>query len=153
MKHSQNGKPEKTIFLDWQASRYCSPACDLVYFLFTCTDQKLRSKHYDELLNTYHSSIKEILDKLRCNVMQLFPFTALMRQLKKFGKYGIIISCFILPMLGMKGEDLPETDELISTSEDAGPQHFINAMESFETDMYASRMQGNLDDAFKYGFL
>lgn len=86
--------------------------------------------------------------------MQLFPFTALMRQLKKYGKYGIFICCFILPMLGMKGEDLPDTDELINTMEDAGSQHFMNAMEKgFETDLYASRMRGNLDDAFKYGFL
>lgn len=57
-------------------------------------------------------------------------------------------------MLAMKAEDLPDTDELINTMEDAGSQHFVNAMEKgFEADMYSIRMRGNLEDAFKLGFL
>lgn len=122
--------------------------------MFACTDQKLRAKHYDEFLNVYHQSLKEVLNHLGCDSMKAFPFTALVRQLKKFGKYGILIMSFIVPMLGMKNEDLPDTDELVDTMEGADVDHFVNAMDrGFKADSYALRVRGNLDDAFKLGFI
>lgn len=91
---------------------------------------------------------------MHCNHMQLFPFTALLRQWKKFGKFGIFISCFMLPMLSMKNEDLADTEEIFKALDDSGSNEFANAMEkTFETDLFKQRMRGNLDDAFKYGFL
>lgn len=60
----------------------------------------------------------------------------------------------MLPMLSMKNEDLPDTEEIFKALDDSGSNEFANAMEkTFETDLFKQRMRGNLDDAFKYGFL
>lgn len=148
-----DGTPERIVLLDWQASRYLSPAIDLVYFMFVCTDHKLRSKHFVELLNIYHHSLKELLEKLGCDA-SIFPFTALLRQLKMFGKYGIFVSAFVLPMITMKNEDIPDVNELADNLENSETPSLEQSMaKGFENDAYTKRMSSNILDAFSYGYL
>ena len=47
----QNGTPEHIVLLDWQVARYCSPILDLAYFIFCCTDEEFRRRHYDEMMS------------------------------------------------------------------------------------------------------
>ncbi|KAK9686356.1 Ecdysteroid kinase-like family [Popillia japonica] len=51
---SHPDRPTKVSLLDWQLSRYGSPALDLSYFIFTCTDHALRAKHYDNMIKFYY---------------------------------------------------------------------------------------------------
>lgn len=89
--------------------------------------------------------------------MEQFPMTALFRQLKWFGKYGIFSSSFILPMLSTKNEDLPDMDFLADEMKNSKDEkRDISAMESmFKSGLgsYERRMRGNIVDACNYGFL
>lgn len=65
--------------------------------MFGCTESSLRVKHYDELLNIYHQSLRELLDNMGGDTDSQFPFEALLDQFKRFGKYGIVMGSLIIP--------------------------------------------------------
>lgn len=138
--------------LDWQVSRYCSPILDLVYFFFVCTDTAMRAKHFDELMHIYHKSLKELLDHLGGDTMAQFPFTAFLRQLKTFGKFGIIMSAMLLPMLTTANEELPDMDFMAENMNKIG-EEAMKTMMSQTNDSYTARMRGAIRDSIKYGYI
>jgi hypothetical protein len=147
------------VLIDWQVMRYCSPDIDLVYFFFICTDQQLRQKHFDELLNIYHNSLKELLEQLGGDVMTQFPFTALLRQLKKFGRLGVITASMAVPMLQTKSEDLPDMDFMAEQLKNTDPEHIEAVAKAYMEKMgknstgIEQRTRGILLDAIRYGFM
>jgi Ecdysteroid kinase-like family len=155
--YSKPGLPNDVVLIDWQTSRYGSPVIDLMYFIFICTDQKLRAKHFDELLNIYHRSLKELLDHLGGDTMTQFPFTALLRHLRKFGKYGVLMSSLIVPMLQTKSEDIPDMDFTIESMKSQDPEVIAAMMQQFIQEdavkAIEERLRGVLHDAIKYGYL
>lgn len=59
----QDKKPVDLRLLDWQIARYASPVTDIVYYIFSCTTKPLRDKYYDHMLQTYHTSLSEMLTR------------------------------------------------------------------------------------------
>ncbi|XP_063372876.1 uncharacterized protein LOC134660915 isoform X2 [Cydia amplana] len=49
-----NGRPVDAILIDFQLARCASPVLDISYFMYSCTTQDMREKHYDELLKYYY---------------------------------------------------------------------------------------------------
>ena len=78
-------------------ARYGSPVCDLSHFLFACTDQSLREKHFDYAIRLYYYTLCARLSELGSDPEKLFPFTALQDELKRFsvvGLYSAVIALF-----------------------------------------------------------
>lgn len=99
-------------FIDYQISRYVSPALDLVYFIFASTDKTFRDEHYHELIKIYHNSLSKFLKRLGEDPEILFPFEALEGQLKKFGRFGMPCSLMLLPIITTQSRDLPDFDKM-----------------------------------------
>lgn len=78
--------------LDWQLTRVSSPAVDLTTFLFTSTDKQLRDAHLDEFLQVYYSNLVRIVRATGSDPAILFPEAELHRQLRLFGKYGVMVA-------------------------------------------------------------
>lgn len=57
----QKHVPVDIRFLDWQMSRYASPATDILYYFSCCTIKEFRQKHFAELLKVYHRSLAAAL--------------------------------------------------------------------------------------------
>lgn len=57
------GKPVALRLLDFQISRYASPALDILYYIFCCTQKQLRDRHYDSFLVEYHASLSKHLKR------------------------------------------------------------------------------------------
>ena len=112
----------------------------------------MRAKHYDELLGIYHKSLKDLLENLGGDIMNQFPFTAFLRQLKTFGKFGVCMSIFLLPMLTVKNEDLPDRDEMADSFKDINPEDMIKKMK-VNDEIFKARMSSTIRDAVKYGYL
>ncbi|XP_067004270.1 uncharacterized protein [Anabrus simplex] len=53
-------------FIDFQMSRFVSPALDLQYFLHTSPCEVVRTRCVDQLLQCYHSKLDETLRTLKC---------------------------------------------------------------------------------------
>jgi thiamine kinase-like enzyme len=155
--YTKRGAPDHIVLIDWQIARYCSPVVDLVYFLFICTDEQMRKKHYDELLNIYHRSLKDLLDHLGGDTQTQFPLTTFLRHLKRFGKFGVIMSTFIMPMLQTKSEDLPDMDFMAEQMKNEDPAVMEEMMKQFTqssgADAFTERMRGVLNDAIRYGYM
>lgn len=114
----------------------------------------MRKTHYDELLRVYHGSLKDLLDQLGGDTQSQFPFTALLRQLKKYGKFGAIMAIFLIPMLTTKNEDLPDMDSIA--------EEFQNDPETMKSSMaemmkpnasYVDRMKPVLVDLMRFGYI
>lgn len=156
--YDRRGKPEEIVFIDWQISRYCSPVVDLVYFIFICTDKQMRDKHFDELINIYHRSLKELLDHLGGDTATQFPFTALLRHLKKFGKLGILAACFAVPMLQTKNEEMLDMDIVAEKMQKMDPKEIEEMTKLFmemnkdSIEQVNKRIRDVLLDGIRYGY-
>ncbi|CAG2064627.1 unnamed protein product, partial [Timema podura] len=53
--------------LDFQITRYDSPAKDLLFFLFTSLSEGLREEHFDRLIRYYHENLVGYLTLLGCD--------------------------------------------------------------------------------------
>lgn len=155
--YNKRGVPDGITLIDWQISRYCSPILDFVYFTFICTDRELRAKHFDEMISIYHRSLKELLDHMGGDVASQFPFTSLLRQLKKFGKFGVITAIFILPTIQSKKEDLPDMDFIAEKMKNGemDPVFQEEMMKKFQEQLNTTnpRIRDVMVDAIKYGYL
>lgn len=45
------------ILLDFQLARCCSPVLDLMFFIYSCTDKRLRDQHYEDILKNYYDEL------------------------------------------------------------------------------------------------
>ncbi|KXJ77779.1 hypothetical protein RP20_CCG006581 [Aedes albopictus] len=149
----KRGVPTKIVLLDWQICRYVSPALDLLYFIFGCTDEAFRRQHYDEMLRIYYNSLKQLLEKLGGDASRQFPFTALLRQLKACGKFGILMAMFIVPMICIENQDLPDMNEAAEKYKESQEfdTSFITSAKS--EDKYKTRMAAVIRDVIRYGYL
>jgi hypothetical protein len=108
----ENGTPVKVALIDWQVSRYSSPALDILHYIFTSTDREFRKQHYDTLLQIYYKSFREQIERFNLDPVNLFPFTSLLRQVKQYGKYGFLMALFIVPILCSENAALPDFNKI-----------------------------------------
>lgn len=108
--------PTGIRFIDWQITQYCSPAMDLVYFLFSSTEHALRRQHYDQLLDEYYASCSTTIQRLGSDANRLFRFEDLCAQMKRFARYGFIMALIVIPFIVVKATDIPDLSEFIETA-------------------------------------
>ncbi|XP_043468130.1 uncharacterized protein LOC122502248 [Leptopilina heterotoma] len=107
-KYNEKSEPVDVRLLDFQLNRFVSPAMDIHYTFYTCLTQEMRDNYYDELLHHYHDSLSQQLKELDCDVEKLFPFEALMEQLKRFGGYGACMSIIDIYVFTLRDEEKAE---------------------------------------------
>lgn len=75
--------PARVKVIDFQLTRLATPAIDISFFIYSCTLQDLREKHFDELIKIYHKSLSDYLISVGSDPEKLFPFSALQVKLLK----------------------------------------------------------------------
>lgn len=117
----------------------------------------MRAIHYDELLTIYHRSLKDLLDHMGGDTQSQFPFTAFLRQMKKYGKFGVIMAMFLISMLTTKNEDLPDMDYFAENQDEMmkDPEMMKQMMAEFMKGNkdYRNRMRPSLLDSMRYGYI
>ena len=143
------------MLLDWQNCRYGSPIHDLVYFIFSSTDYELRAKHYDQLLKIYHESLKQLLDRLGGDTESQFPFTVFQQELKKFGKFGIVMASMVIPGSSTKNEDFPDMNYTSEGDTNDNPDAMKELFAAFAigNETTKHRMRAAVMDNINYGYL
>ncbi|XP_041983104.1 uncharacterized protein LOC121736113 [Aricia agestis] len=64
----QNGAPTLACLIDYQTTRMCSPAFDLLYLIVSSTDTELRRTHFHDLINIYYDTLTDSLNTLSVSV-------------------------------------------------------------------------------------
>ncbi|KAF5278796.1 hypothetical protein FQA39_LY18345 [Lamprigera yunnana] len=148
-KYKDEDMLEEVCILDWQLSRTGSPALDLSYFLFCCTDQDFRQKYYDELLQTYYKTLCSILTEFHCDPEELFPFEVLLEHLRKFSLYGLYMATLVLNLTLLQGGEIPT---LVNFSKEADIHVLRHASNSDDYKRYSNRMRGVILDFVNFGY-
>lgn len=138
----QNDTPTDIRFVDWQLSFYCSPAIDLLHFIFSATDEKLRGKEYEKLLRFYHYSLSQIVTKLGSDPAKLFSFEDLKQQLRNCGKYAFLQAPLLIKIMFFDSKDVPKSDGICEKE---------NVIPSPKNDAYSKRIQGAIADLVGLG--
>uniref|UniRef100_A0A9I3FGY1 CHK kinase-like domain-containing protein n=1 Tax=Anopheles epiroticus TaxID=199890 RepID=A0A9I3FGY1_9DIPT len=149
----EEGIPKEIVLLDWQVTRYVTPVQDLVYFIFCCTDADFRSKYYYEMIDIYYTSLSTMLAKLQHDAGELFPRAALDEQLRVFGRYGILMGMFLVPMMCTRNEELPDIEALAHKMSETQQldESFFKTTDSNQ-EAYATRMRAVVLDCIRYGY-
>jgi hypothetical protein len=98
----ENGKPVKSIIVDYQVCSYGSPGRDIVFFLFSSVNDHVLKKHYDDLIKLYHQTFISVLEQLGC-VTTPFTFEALEQEINyeardsQFGHVAFMLSPIFAP--------------------------------------------------------
>ncbi|XP_052869562.1 uncharacterized protein LOC128275187 [Anopheles cruzii] len=151
----KDGKADEIILFDWQVMRYVSPVLDLVYFIFCCTDEDFRRKHYDGMIDIYYRSLSVTLEKLQHAADELFPRDALDEHLLLFGRYGLLMGMFLVPMMCTEANELPNMEELaqrMQQTERGLDESFFKTTESNKS-AFRKRMSGVVKDCIRFGYL
>jgi hypothetical protein len=159
MYREENGIPVELRLLDWQIMRYCSPVCDLMYYLFSCTVKTLRDSHYESFLDVYYKSLSSFLARLGSDPAKVFPRSVLDEHLKKFGKFGLAMAIMVLPIFTSNPEDTPDMDEIaekFKEVQDNGgefDQSELNFSSANTIGEYTKRMDGCFQDMYRLGYI
>ncbi|KAF2904038.1 hypothetical protein ILUMI_02135 [Ignelater luminosus] len=145
---SKPHSPSEICLLDWQLARAGSPALDLAYFIFACTDKPLRDQYYDHLIQEYHKSLSSFLRELGSDPDKLFPFEVLQEHLKKFSVFGLYMSMTILYAINSEVEEIPDFHNMANLDELVEGLKF----ESKNIERYNARMRGAILDFIKFGY-
>ncbi|KAG7312284.1 hypothetical protein JYU34_001757 [Plutella xylostella] len=139
MIRSENGKLAELCPVDYQMVHYGSPINDLMYFIFTGSDEAFRDRYYKEIFEHYYNCLSESLGHFNFNVKDIYPRQEFDEDVKERTIYGLYLGLFILPyMLAQKKPDFnKKADEIII---DSGIQ-------------YRDRFSGVVNTFVKWGYL
>lgn len=59
-----------------------------------------------------HRGIIRFIRRLGSDPEKLFPFDALQDQLRRFGKFGLVMATLMVPIITLEGEKCPDLDEI-----------------------------------------
>lgn len=83
--------PVRAKMIDFQLARYASPVLDIAFFIYSCTTEELRAQYYDDLIQTYHKSLTDLIVDYGSNPEYLFPFSAL--EVRSSIEYILTLKC------------------------------------------------------------
>lgn len=133
--------------------RYASPALDLAYFIFCCTDKSFRDSNYTQVLKIYYESLSTHLHYLGLDALSVLPYQELERHMKQFGLYGVVIASLILKSESLDDSesfDLDQVADILRRNEDMGT---LLKCSDKSWKIFKNRMGSVLRDANRLGML
>ncbi|CAH2058378.1 unnamed protein product, partial [Iphiclides podalirius] len=95
----------KICFLDFQAMRYSSPATDIIYFLYLCTDSVFRSKYMEDVLHVYYDSFESFLKLFEIDSNTIYSRDLFLDDIKEIMPFGFLIALVELRIVTATNED------------------------------------------------
>ncbi|XP_043463724.1 uncharacterized protein LOC122499435 [Leptopilina heterotoma] len=93
-----NGKPVKCCFIDFQTTRYTSPARDILIFLYYTTTRAFRIENSEKLLKIYYDSLAKCLEEVNMDIWKIYPWEEFLESIANFKLYSLIRVIYILPI-------------------------------------------------------
>ncbi|CAH2058366.1 unnamed protein product, partial [Iphiclides podalirius] len=106
----QEGRPVAAKIIDFQLTRCASPVLDLAFFIYACTDQELRDKHYGHLLKYYHDVLSNQIRDLGSDPEKVYSWDTFMGEIKKYSYFGLAFSFESTPFIVLAPEDAVNMD-------------------------------------------
>lgn len=131
---------------------YTSPTVDLAFYLFSSTDQSLRDAEYDNLLALYHASLAKTVKLLGSDPDKLFTLENLKSEMKKCGKYTLIIAPIGVLLSQADSSRTPDLNEAFENVGDGGKVEFITGLNDKGQQEYDRRLNEMYEDVVRRGY-
>lgn len=142
--------------LDWQVCRFVSPALDIAYFFCSSTDKALRDQHYDELLAVYYRNLVLVVQTCGSDPEKLMPFAELHEQLRRYGRFGVLMAPLLLQVIVADENSVKDMDEMsheISKDEVDGNKISFTEFNAKSVATYRQRLGDVIDDCLRLGWI
>lgn len=113
-KYDKFGNVRRAKMIDFQLSRWTSPAIDLIYFTITSMRFEVYLKYYDILLETYLETLNKILSGLDC---EEYKMEDLKKDIFSRVNYTITAITCILPIIVSNPDDPIDMSEVVKDNE------------------------------------
>ncbi|XP_052755703.1 uncharacterized protein LOC113515760 [Galleria mellonella] len=143
---NENGALE-VIPVDFQTIQYNSPLYDLMYFIFTGSDEKFRREHFQDLTDHYYQELSNALRSLKLNPDVIYPKTTFELELKEYLPYGLVTAIYSLPIITVETENAPVIRD------DASIEVYDSFLQTKTGPLYPERMNGVINDFFRWGII
>ncbi|CAH0695611.1 unnamed protein product [Spodoptera exigua] len=130
--------------VDLQTMQGGSPVNDLIYFIFTGSDEKFRSQYFDKLVDYYYSELSAAMKRLQLNPDEIFSREDFDYEINEKLPFGLALATFLIPVVTVDTENAPQVDESLDISS-------FNVEKT--SDLYAERLNGVVNDYVKWGIL
>lgn len=150
-RYDSAGVPMETKMIDFQLARYSSPALDISFFVYSCTSQQLREKHYDDLLKAYHNSLSDMLRDLGSDPEELFSYADLQKELHEYARFGCGMGIESIPFSLLDESEVPDLDQI--KGDEAIPIEQVWVLKNIKTQEGRRRLTDMFMHAVNCGYL
>lgn len=145
---------KSVCFIDFQITRYCSPALDLLYHIFTATDKPFRQLHYEDLLKTYYTSLSDTIRKLGSDPDKLYTYENLQSQLSKFAEYALLMAPMMIWLtIAARSGNIGSIDEYTKVLEVDDTATLIAPFDEQTELKYSTWINDLVTDMINYGYI
>ncbi|XP_061399281.1 uncharacterized protein LOC133334989 [Musca vetustissima] len=119
------GKIKQTLFVDFQVSKYGSPANDLYYLILSSAKKEIKTSQFDYMVRFYYDNLVENLKLLQYH-RPIPKLTAIHAALLKNGLAAYMVVSKVLPIV------------MLGKSNDAKLENYIFDESKLKADMYGN---------------
>ncbi|XP_047998704.1 uncharacterized protein LOC125236057 [Leguminivora glycinivorella] len=153
----ENGTPVQNVMIDYQLSKEGSPAGDILYFLFNCTDHATRLKYYNEWIDYYYEIMESTLKKHGLETSTVFLKERLLADLKRYSRLAIGLGLMLSSMLSRESKDTFDFKEMSGDKdkmlEDAIANICNLSLDQTTIERLKGRITGIIDTVLELGLL
>ncbi|XP_047990008.1 uncharacterized protein LOC125229244 [Leguminivora glycinivorella] len=113
--HRRHDGRLEIVLLDFQFMRMGNPAIDLIYFIFSGSDQEFRRLYYQSLLNHYFTQLTGALRHLHIDVENVYPRKTFDANMIEARPLGLMFGLTMAGMVMVAPEDAPKLTGDISS--------------------------------------
>lgn len=110
-------------------------------------------------MDVYYNTLVTFMKRLGSDPEKMFPRQAFEEQLKRFGRFGLLMAIMVLPIFTSKVEDTPDMDDLAEkfkeslTSGIPMDESVISFTTHKTQDAYNERMTGVFQDMYDLKYI
>ncbi|XP_059046962.1 uncharacterized protein LOC131842446 [Achroia grisella] len=122
-----------------------SPLSDLLYFIFTGSDEQFRRRHFQALMDHYYKELSNILRSLKLNPDYIYSKTNFEHDLKQYLPYGLIMAILFLPIVSEQDEKAPTVQR--------GHRGIEPVTQTKTGPWFKERINGIINDYLRWGLI
>lgn len=123
--------------------------------MYTSTHKELRDKHYETMIRTYYNALANTIRQAGSDPDTLFTYENLKGQLKRFGKFALLIAPMLLQVITADPKDIPDMDEIaeeMAKDKDSDKINFEVLTDKKTQNSYNVRVRDVIIDVINNGY-
>lgn len=104
-RYAEDGRPQQSLLVNFQSSRVCPPAADVVSFLYLNLDKTTREQYFNEFIMSYYEEVVLILDKNHIDVEHVLPWHSFVRSCQEFKLWALVETTILFQFIFLDEND------------------------------------------------